>query len=154
MIGKGAGVKARSLFLLTAMRKSRTKSLAMKKADKYFSEYIRLRDADHMGYAECITCGKRAHISEMDAGHFIDRSHKATRYNEQNVNAQCRTCNRFQSGRQFEHGIAIDLKYGTGTANELLQESKQIFKGNQTFYEEQARKYESLAKEQRHGSRP
>lgn len=146
-------MKARSLFLHTEMRNSRNKSLAMKKADKYFSEYIRLRDSDHTGHAECITCGKRAHISEMDAGHFIDRSHKATRYDEQNVNAQCRTCNRFQSGRQFEHGRAIDLKYGQGTADELLQKSKQIFKGDKAFYEEQARKYEELAKGQRYDSR-
>ena len=99
------------------MRKSKNKSRAMAKADRYFSEYIRLRDSDQNCNAICITCRKVAHISEMDAGHFIDRSHKATRYEEQNVNAQCRACNRFQSGRQYEHGIAIDLKYGAGTAD-------------------------------------
>lgn len=121
----------------------------MKKADKYFSEYIRLRDSDPYGIGNCISCGKKHHISEMDAGHFIDRSHKATRYNEQNVNAQCRPCNRFQSGRQYEHGKAIDLKYGEGTADELLLQSKQITKTTQGFFEDQAERFRELADDQR-----
>lgn len=125
----------------------------MKKADKYFSEYIRLRDSDQNCNAICITCRKVAHISEMDAGHFIDRSHKATRYDEQNVNAQCRTCNRFQSGRQYEHGIQIDLKYGAGTANDLLHKSKQIYKATQAEYESKAEYYKELGDEQRRHKR-
>jgi hypothetical protein len=135
------------------MRKSKTKSKAMAKADRYFSEYIRLRDSNENCTATCITCGKEGQISEMDAGHFIDRSHKATRYDEQNVNAQCRACNRFQSGRQYEHGIAIDLKYGAGTANELLQKSRQIFRANQAFYESEAERFKQLAEEQRQHKR-
>jgi hypothetical protein len=64
-------------------------------------------------------------FSEMDAGHFVSRNHLATRWNEQNVNAQCRKCNRFSSGNQYEHGLAIDRKYGKGTAEKLLIMSKQ-----------------------------
>lgn len=135
------------------MRKSKNKSRAMAKADRYFSEYIRLRDSDQNCNAICITCRKVAHISEMDAGHFIDRSHKATRYEEQNVNAQCRACNRFQSGRQYEHGIAIDLKYGAGTADELLLQSRKIFRANQAFYESEAERFKQLAEEQRQHKR-
>jgi len=121
----------------------------MKKADKYFSEYIRLRDSDQNCNAICITCRKVGHISEMDAGHFIDRSHKATRYDERNVNAQCRTCNRFQSGRQYEHGLAIDLKYGTGTSQQLLQDSRKIVKTTQGEFETKAEEFKQLAEEQR-----
>ncbi len=129
--------------------KSRTKSLAMKKADRYFSEYIRFRDANSNGMVRCITCDKIVHYSECDAGHFIDRSFKATRYDEQNVNGQCHRCNRFAGGRQYEHGKAIDLKYGDGTADNLLIESRKIFKANQVYYEETATKYKELADEQR-----
>ena len=125
----------------------------MKKADKYFSEYIRLRDSDQNCNAICITCRKVAHISEMDAGHFIDRSHKATRYDERNVNAQCRTCNRFQSGRQYEHGLAIDLKYGTGTSQQLLQDSRKIVKTTQGEFEAKAEEFKQLAEEQRQHKR-
>ena len=131
------------------MRKSKTKSKAMAKADRYFSQYIRLRDSDHNSMAICITCGVQKHISEMDAGHFIDRSHQATRYDERNVNAQCRTCNRFQSGRQYEHGKAIDLKYGPGTAEQLLQDSRKITKTTQGEFEAKAEEYKQLAEEQR-----
>lgn len=130
------------------MRKSRNRSLAMKKADKYFSEYIRLRDTGPGGFGYCITCNKKAHISELDAGHFIDRSKKATRYNENNVNAQCITCNRFQSGRQYEHGKAIDKKYGKGTADKLLKTSQQIIKAGQSFYEEKAEIYKKKLNDQ------
>ena len=125
----------------------------MAKADRYFSQYIRLRDSDQNCNAICITCRKVAHISEMDAGHFIDRSHQATRYDERNVNAQCRTCNRFQSGRQFEHGLAIDLKYGTGTAEQLLQDSRKIVKTTQGEFESKAEEFKQLAEEQRQHKR-
>lgn len=121
----------------------------MKKADRYFSEYIRLRDADSSGMVRCITCEKIVAWNDCDAGHFIDRSHKATRYDERNVNAQCKTCNRFQSGRQYEHGKAIDLKYGDGTADELLQLSRQIIKANKDFYERMATAYKELTASQR-----
>jgi len=121
----------------------------MAKADRYFSQYIRLRDSDHNSMAICITCGVQKHISEMDAGHFIDRSHNATRYDERNVNAQCRTCNRFQSGRQYEHGKAIDLKHGTGTAEQLLQDSRKITKTTQGEFEAKAEEFKQLAEEQR-----
>ena len=135
--------------MFIVMAKSRTKSLAMKKADRYFSEYIRLRDADSSGKVRCITCEKVVDWNDCDAGHFIDRSHKNTRFDERNVNGQCKTCNRFQSGRQYEHGRAIDLKYGEGTADELLQLSKQIIKAGQVFYESMATTYKELSASQR-----
>lgn len=48
----------------------------------------------------------------------------ATRWEEENVNAQGRGDNRFKSGKQFEHGLAIDKKFGAGTASKLLVKSK------------------------------
>lgn len=55
----------------------------------------------------------------MDAGHFISREKPATKYHEKNVNAQCKECNRFKAGNQYSHGIAIDKKFGNGTAEHL-----------------------------------
>jgi len=123
------------------MAKKRSNKTSMRKADKVFSEYVRLRDADNQGNIECISCGRKVHWSESDAGHFIDRRHKATRFDERNVNAQCRSCNRFQSGRQFEQSINIDLRYGKGTAHELLAVSRQISKRTAEWYDEIARDY-------------
>lgn len=93
-----------------------------------FSKYIRLRDSDSNGYITCITSGRRVHWKEADAGHFISRRHLATKFDEQNVNAQSRHDNRFAAGKQYEHGLAIDRKYGKGTAEKLLIKSKQVCK--------------------------
>jgi hypothetical protein len=94
------------------------------KLDIVFSEFIRLRDADKNGICKCITSGEFEHWTKVDAGHFITRDNFATRWDEQNVNAQGRGDNRFKSGKQYEHGLAIDKKHGPGTASKLLIKSK------------------------------
>ena len=112
----------------------------MKKADKYFSEYIRERDSNK-GIAKCVTCGKM--VSEFDCGHFISRRFQSTRYDERNAHAQCLKCNRFENGNQYEHGKKIDEIHGEGTADELLIKSKMICKRKQSDFEYIARDYKS-----------
>ena len=105
--------------------KKKTQKYWKTKIDKPFHEYIRRRDADNdSGYCKCISCNKPIHFTESDSGHFISRAKMATRYDEQNVHAQCRKCNRFEYGRQFEYS----LKIGTELAEELLIKSRQIYK--------------------------
>jgi hypothetical protein len=95
------------------------------KIDLVFHEYIRRRDCDNeTGYCNCITCGTKIHFTQSDAGHFISRSQLATRYSEQNVFAQCRKCNRFEFGRQFEYSLAI----GAELSQELLHRSREVVK--------------------------
>lgn len=94
------------------------------KLDTIFSEFIRLRDSNQDGICKCITSGEYFHWRDCDAGHFITRDNMATRWEEENVNAQGRGDNRFKSGKQFEHGLAIDKKHGPGTAAKLLIKSK------------------------------
>lgn len=95
------------------------------KVDKPFHEYIRRRDADNnTGYCKCITCEKKIHFTESDAGHFISRQHLSTRYDERNVFAQCRKCNRFEYGRQYEYSLAL----GSELSDELLQKSRTVLK--------------------------
>jgi 5-methylcytosine-specific restriction endonuclease McrA len=97
------------------------------KLDTSFSEFVRLRDSDHQGVCRCITCNDFKHWSQMDAGHFVTRDNHATRWEEENVNAQCQHCNRFKGGKQFEHGLAIDKKYKRpGLASELVIKSKSV----------------------------
>lgn len=100
----------------------------IEKLDRIFSEFIRLRDADKNGLCRCITSGEFVHWTECDAGHFVTRDNMATRWDEQNVNAQSRKDNRFLSGRQYEHGLAIDKKYGPGTASKLIVKSRGVCK--------------------------
>lgn len=105
-----------------AKKSDRQKLIA--KLDTIFSEWVRLRDCDQNGICKCITCGEYKHWRDCDAGHFVTRENMGTRWEEENVSAQCQKCNRFQSGKQFEHGLAIDRKYGAGTADKLLMKSK------------------------------
>ena len=52
---------------------SRSK-IVKKKLDTIFSQYIRLKDADHNGDVTCFTCGKVSHYkSGMQCGHFQSR---------------------------------------------------------------------------------
>jgi len=107
------------------MAKKKTPKQHKDRIDRVFHEYIRRRDVDNdSGYGSCISCGKGIHYSESDAGHFITRKSLKTRWDERNVNLQCRKCNRFEYGRQFEYSINI----GRELAEELLLLSKQTLK--------------------------
>lgn len=107
------------------MAKKKTPKQHKDRIDRVFHEYIRRRDVDNdSGYGSCISCGKGIHYSESDAGHFITRKALITRWDERNVNLQCRKCNRFEYGRQYEYSINI----GGDLAEELLMLSKQTMK--------------------------
>ena len=49
-----------------------------------------------------------------------------TRFSYQNVAKQCKKCNRFEGGRPYEFSVAIDKRYGKGTAKKLYQLSMKI----------------------------
>lgn len=116
--------------------------------DRWFSLFIRLRDADSNGICRCITCGTLHPWNAGDAGHFISRDHKATRYDPRNSNFQCAYCNRFQSGRQYEHGMAIDKKWGAGTAEQIKNLSQVPYCKLDDFYlETKIAEYKKKAKE-------
>ena len=130
---------------------SKNKKLAKKKADTYFSEFIRLRDSVN-GFAKCCTCGKM--VTEFDAGHFLSRRFEATRYDEKNVNAQCLKCNRFENGNQFEHSEFIDKKHGKGASLWILIKSKTVCKRSQNDYEHIANEYREKVKLLRNSQKP
>ena len=104
-------------------RKPKRKNL-IKKLDTVFSKYIRLRDADKEGYCRCSTCGEVHHWTKIQAGHFISRKHYATRWNEDNVHAQCVACNVFRYGEQYKFSLYL----GDKLSKELLEKSRLIAK--------------------------
>jgi hypothetical protein len=73
---------------------------------------------------ECFTCGSMRHYTEVDAGHFMSRACMKTRWDEKNVQFQCKRCNGFRSGEQYKFSIRLDELYGEGTAETLLIASK------------------------------
>ena len=123
---------------LTAKAKEKRAKIREKKAssvsklrdtlDQVFSKYIRLRDTDKYGNGYCIDCGERIEWKNVQCGHFISRKMMATRWDEQNCQAQKDGCNMFQQGRQFEFGLGLDNLYGPGTAEQILNRSREIKK--------------------------
>ena len=124
-----------------------TISKLKKKLDSLFSQYTRLRNADHLGRVKCFTCGVEKHWKEQQAGHFQSRSHHSTRWDEVNVQVQCVKCNMFRQGEQYKFGMYLDQKFGEGTAEELEIRSKTIVKLNRTDYEEAIERYKQKIKE-------
>jgi hypothetical protein len=116
-----------------------------KELDKWFSLYIRLREATDEGLVQCFTCGNVNNYKVgMQNGHFMSRQFMATRYDEQNCQVQCVGCNMFKFGEQFKFSLALDYKYGKGTAEELLHKSRQINKMSSKDFEEKISYYKLI----------
>lgn len=100
----------------------------IKALDKAFSEFIRLRATDDKGRANCFTCGTLKFWREGDAGHFQSRGKYSTRWDEINVQFQCKRCNGFRGGEQYQFAKNLDAHYGEGTADDLVRLSNQTRK--------------------------
>ena len=123
----------------------KTISKLKKELDKWFSLYIRLRDATDEGMVQCFTCGKVSHYkSGMQNGHFQSRKHLATRWSETNCQVQCVGCNMFKAGEQYKFSIALESKYGGGTAEYLEGLARITKKFDRIDYEEQIDYYKSI----------
>jgi hypothetical protein len=92
-------------------------------ADKWFSEFIRLRDSDEFGRVTCVTCSHRGHWRELQCGHWITRGHEATRFDERNCTTQCRGCN-YNGGQHLKHAAAIERLHGARMLVELEEKAK------------------------------
>ena len=124
----------------------KTISKLKKELDKYFSLFIRLREANEYGFCQCFTCGKVGHYKTggMQNGHFQSRKHMATRFDEENCQVQCVACNMFRQGEQYRFGLELDAKYGEGTSEELEFLARTINKVSRKEYEEQIGYYKKL----------
>ena len=109
------------------MPKKPTRKYLVKKLDGVFSIYIRLRDSDKGGFCKCISCHKKVFWREVDAGHFVGRRHLITRFDPQNVYAQCRYCNRYLAGNQYLYSVALE-KIEKGLSDKLLKKSRKTLK--------------------------
>lgn len=126
-------------------RKSPRK-LLIKKLDTIFSKFIRLRFAKKE-MCTCVTCGKTDHYKKMQAGHFISRRHYSTRWDEDNVQVQCYSCNVMRYGEQFRFGLYLEKNYYTGIAEKLLQQSREISKYTDSYLQEQIEYYNKIVQE-------
>lgn len=82
----------------------------MKKSQKVFNEFIRLRDKDQ----PCISCGKKLRKGNIDCGHFWSSGgHKYLTFHELNAHNQCsRPCNKDKSGDLNNYRIGLVKRIG------------------------------------------
>lgn len=117
------------------------------KLDRIFSEFIRLRDSDNDGYCRCISCNGIHHWKNMDAGHYVNRSIMSLRYDEKNVNAQCRHCNRFLEGNAIGYNHGLIEKYGDSVTSYLNIKRFNLCKMGKVEYETLIKYYKGKVSE-------
>jgi 5-methylcytosine-specific restriction endonuclease McrA len=108
------------------MRKVSRKGL-IKKLDQIFSLYIRLRYASNE-MSECYTCGKVDHYKKLQCGHFMSRRHYATRWDEDNCQVQCYSCNVMRYGEQYKFGLRLAKEKELDLPEKLLAKTRKITK--------------------------
>lgn len=102
----------------------KTNSDWLKEAQKVFNTYIRLRDQGK----PCVSCGSKLG-EKYDAGHYFSMGgHKAVTFNEDNVHAQCVTCNRYKHGNLLEYQIGIEKRIGADRLLKLHAEAHEVRK--------------------------
>ena len=105
------------------MPKKPSRKTIVNNLDKVFSEYIRRRYAKN-NISVCVTCGKKDHWKNLQAGHFMSRKHYATRWDEENVEVQCMACNVYRYGEQYLFAKHL----GQEKADKLLAKSRTMVK--------------------------
>lgn len=99
--------------------KEKRKPDLVKKLDKVFSQYIRLRDVMPSGFFKCISCGKIKPFADADCGHYHSRTHMATRFEEDNCHCECRFCNRMSADHLIGYRENLITKIGFSRVERL-----------------------------------
>lgn len=117
--------------------------------DIEFSKFIRLRDCQNNG--RCISCGASIRYDTCDAGHFIPRKHMSTRFDETNVNAQCRLCNRGRDGNSIDYEKGLIRKYGENILEDLRELKNRPLKLSQSEMRDLIKHYKQQQKSIKNG---
>ena len=102
------------------LEKLKTRGQYQAEAQVVFNAFIRTRDAG----LSCICCGRtgagQAHGGEWDAGHYRSRgSAPHLRFDERNVHAQLKQCNRYASGNIVGYRAGLIARLGLAAVEAL-----------------------------------
>jgi hypothetical protein len=101
----------------------KTTSDWMKEAQKVFNQYTRLRDK----HKPCVSCDSKLGV-KFDAGHYFSSGHKAVTFDEDNVHAQCVTCNQFKHGNLLNYREGLLKRIGEAKLDALSQRANETRK--------------------------
>jgi len=74
----------------------------------------------------------------------MSRKHLSTRWDETNCQVQCAGCNVFRYGEQYKFSVGLNNKYGDGTADAMLQKSRETLKIDNAELETKIKYYQDL----------
>lgn len=98
------------------------------KADKVFSQYIRLRDKKCLRCASPVELNSKGLPVSHQASHFQGRGKENTRFSEENVCTLCMGCHMYFTAHPAEHYLWQVDRLGEKTVKELILWSNQYTK--------------------------
>lgn len=119
-------------------KKKTERQKAKEQAWKAFSIYIRTRDCIRFSGSPdtgiCVTCKRRYHFKQLQAGHFISGRGNAVLFDERLVYSQCIGCNgnppMGKGGNYVEYFVWMESEWGREKIDEFraLKATTKIYK--------------------------
>lgn len=98
------------------------------KLDRVFSRFIRLRETDKNGNVMCFVTGRVLPWEKMQCGHYISRSHMATRFDEDNCHCQSPASNSLHEENIEPYKQALTLWGGISVVAYLEEMGRRVVK--------------------------
>ncbi len=115
-------------------------SKLIKACDAQMSKNVREANADKEGICTCYTCGYRAPIKRVQAGHLTSRWYKAVRWHKNNVRVQCWVCNIYKKGDSTNFRRRLIQEIGKEAVEEMEELAQKDTKLSREFLEEKLQK--------------
>lgn len=117
-------------------------------ADRVYADYICIISADETWIVQCCTCLKTGKWNDpgMQDGHYRNRWHLKTRYEDTNNHVQCYACNVALKGNYRQYHLFMVGKYGK-EYEERLRTNKETHKVRNFEYVEMIRGWYTIIQE-------
>ena len=124
LMGLKTSRKLQKAKIKEGLEKLKTKAVHLNELQVIFNKYIRIRDQ----WENCISCDNPL-TGKFDAGHFYSvGAYPALRFNENNVHAQCVSCNQHKHGNINEYRILLPFRIGMPAFVALENSRNQVLK--------------------------
>lgn len=91
-------------------------------ADRVFSEYVRLKEADNNWVCTCVTCWAKMPRTEIQNWHFISRWNMKYRFDDINCHTQDAKCNVMLNGNYQKYTLYMIDRYGREKIDEMIND--------------------------------